>query len=81
VGPVIATMNLRPEHFRGDHLWMITAIAGSSLRCCSARGQHPARRTVTRVNARLRAPHSGERLRDLGLSTLPLPELLDHDVK
>jgi hypothetical protein len=41
VGPVIATMNLRPENFRGDHLWMITAIAGSSLRGCSARGQHP----------------------------------------
>jgi hypothetical protein len=80
VGPVIATMNLRPENFRGDHLWMITAIAGSSLRGCSARGQHPLA-VQSRALTRLRAPQSGERLRDLGLSNLPLPELLDHDVK
>jgi hypothetical protein len=63
---------------------MITAIAGSSLRCCSAREANP-RSPYSQahqvLNARLRAPQSGERLRDLGLSALPLPEVLDHDVK
>jgi len=37
VGPVIATMNLTPETSEKIIFWMITAIAGSWLRCCSAR--------------------------------------------
>lgn len=37
VGPVIATMNLTPETSDKIIFWMITAIAGSSLRIFSAR--------------------------------------------
>jgi hypothetical protein len=37
VGPVIATMNLTPETSEEIIFWIITAIAGSWLRCCSAR--------------------------------------------
>ena len=48
MGPVIATMNLTPETSEKIIFWMITAIAGSWLRCCSAREANtPARRTVT----------------------------------
>lgn len=84
MGPVIATMNLPPETSEKIIFWMITAIAGSSLRCCSAREANTPLAVQSGpqvLDARLRAPQSGERLSDLGLSALPLPEVLDHDVK
>jgi len=84
VGPVIATMNLTPETSEKIIFWMITAIAGSWLRCCSAREANTPLAVQSGpqvLDARLRAHQSGERLSDLGLSALPLPEVLDHDVK